>query len=204
MMSFFNTREGDFPSKEKRLLIHSCCAPCTGGILQQLHNTGIECTLFFYNPNIEPEEEYELRKQAERQLAMKFDVPFISGLYEPTVWLNRIHGLENEPERGRRCQVCFEVRLERTALFAYENQFKVFTSSLGLSRHKDLTMVNACGLAAAARYSGLMYWTINWRKKGGAQLSDKIANEEHLYRQNYCGCVFSRQGTIGSTNSPID
>lgn len=190
------------PNGEKRVLVHSCCAPCVGGILEDLHQAGIEGSIFFYNPNIHPRDEYDRRKAEQGCLAQKNGIPFIDADYDPENWLERTRGMENEPERGKRCTLCFDIRLERTAQYAYDHGFKVFTSSLGLSRWKDMDQVNVCGIRAASRYPGLTYWTFNWRKKGGSQRAAMIAREEGLYRQKYCGCVFSlRDATRHSKSS---
>lgn len=192
MLIAIDTSDLAFLKGEKRILIHSCCAPCSGGILKTLLNSGLECTLFFYDPNIQPHAEYERRKSEDSHFAKKLNIPFAEGPYDPDHWLKDIRGLEHEPERGLRCRRCFEIRLEKTALFAHENHFKIFTSTLGFSRHKDMDMANECGIKAASHHQGLIYWTWNWRKKGITPLSVQIAREEHFYRQNYCGCVYSR------------
>ncbi len=180
-----------FPNDEKKLLLHSCCAPCSGEIIATLLSSDIELTVFFYNPNIHPLKEYELRKEENKQFADKHQIPFIDADYDMNNWFARTKGMEFDSERGPRCEVCFDIRFERTALYAYENQFKIFTSSVGISRWKDLEQVNQCGIRAAQRYPGLTYWTYNWRKKGGSQRMIAIAKQEHFYQQEYCGCAHS-------------
>lgn len=179
-------------AKTKTILIHACCAPCSAAIIEKLKNDGYACKIIFYNPNIHPIEEYNLRRKEQESVALKMGVAFIALEYDPERWLTLTRGLENEPERGRRCEKCFMLRLERTARYAHENNFSIFTSTLGISRWKDMEQVNNCGINAAAVYPGLEYWTYNWRKKGGSQRMDQIAKEQNLYRQNYCGCVYSR------------
>lgn len=179
------------PNGENRLLLHSCCAPCSSEIITALLVLDIELTVFFYNPNIHPFKEYELRKAENKQFASKHHIPFIDADYDVDNWFTRTKGMEFEPERGPRCEVCFDMRLERTALYAYEHGFKVFTSSAGISRWKDFNQVNKCGIRAAQRYPGLTYWTYNWRKQGGSQRMIAIAKREHFYQQEYCGCVHS-------------
>jgi hypothetical protein len=151
----------------------------------------IDFTLFFYNPNIYPRAEYDLRRDENKRFAQKLGVPFVEAEYDNDRWLERVRGLENEPERGARCTQCFLMRLERTALYAHEHNFKVFTSSLGISRWKDMGQVNVCGHRAAARYPGLTYWDYNWRSGGGSERKEQIATRENFYRQQYCGCPYS-------------
>lgn len=179
------------PHGEKRVLLHSCCAPCSGEIMETLLALGMDYTVFFYNPNIHPRKEYELRKTENQRFAEEHHIPFIDADYDRDHWFSRTQGLEFERERGKRCEQCFDLRFERTALYAYEHDFKVFTSSIGISRWKDLQQVNQCGLRAAARYPGLTYWTYNWRKQGGSQRQIEIAHREHFYQQEYCGCAHS-------------
>jgi len=179
------------PHNASKVLVHACCAPCTGSIIEQLKDNGIEAAIFFDNPNIYPEEEYVKRRDEMQQFADRQNVPFYESAYDQQLWLERVKGLEHEPERGKRCLICFEMRLERTAAFAAKNGFPVFTSSLGLSRWKDFDMVCACGEKAAAGYARVTYWKHNWRKKGGSQRAAEISKEHHFYRQNYCGCIFS-------------
>ncbi len=152
---------------------------------------GLELTIFFYNPNIHPRREYEIRKEENIRYARENDIPFFDGDYDVTEWFARAKGLEHEPERGERCSRCFDLRFERSALFAHENGFRVFTSSLGFSRWKNLQQVNDSGTRAASHYPGLDYWTYNWRKGGRQQRGIEISREENFYRQEYCGCIYS-------------
>ncbi|MGB6977398.1 MAG: epoxyqueuosine reductase QueH, partial [Gammaproteobacteria bacterium] len=149
---------------EKRLVLHSCCAPCSGEVMEALLASGIEYTVFFYNPNIHPRKEYEIRKQENLRFADKHHIPFVDADYDRDEWFARAKGMEWEPERGKRCTMCFDMRFERTALYAHENGFKVFTSSLGISRWKNMEQINDSGIRAASHYPGLSYWTFHWRK----------------------------------------
>jgi len=173
-------------------LLHSCCAPCSGEVIEALHFSGIDFTVYFYNPNIHPQEEYELRKKENARFAKKMGVPFLDADYDPDAWFERVKGLENEPERGRRCTACFAFRFARSALYAHENGFPILTSCFGISRWKNMEQVNACGHDAASRYDDVLYWDYNWRKKGGSERKEAIADRENFYRQRYCGCVFSK------------
>jgi len=176
---------------DNRVLIHSCCAPCAGDLMERMKKSGINLTIFFYNPNIHPKKEYEIRKNENKRFAEKLEIPFIDADYDVQNWFSRAKGLELAPERGERCTKCFDMRFERTALYAYEHGFKLFTSSLGISRWKDMDQINGSGLRAAKHYEGINYWTYNWRKAGGAERMYQIAKKEEFYKQEYCGCIFS-------------
>lgn len=183
------------PNGQKKVLLHSCCAPCAGEIMESLLASKVDYTIFFYNPNIHPRREYEIRKQENIRFAQKMNVPFIDADYDTDHWFERIKGMEWEPERGARCTACFDMRFERTALYAHENGFPAISSTLGLSRWKDMNQINGCGVRAAARYDGMTYWTHNWRKNGGSQRMYEIAKRENFYQQEYCGCVYSLRDT---------
>ncbi|BET97839.1 epoxyqueuosine reductase QueH [Xenorhabdus sp. TCT-1] len=156
---------------------------------------GIDFTIFFYNPNIHPLKEYELRKDENIRFAQEMGIPFIDADYDRDNWFERAKGMENEPERGIRCTMCFDMRFERTALYAYEHGFPVITSSLGISRWKNMQQINECGVRAASRYPDLMYWEYNWRKGGGSARMIEISKREEFYQQEYCGCIYSLRDT---------
>ncbi len=179
------------PEGKKRLLLHSCCAPCAGELMEAFLEAGIDYTIFFYNPNIHPREEYEIRKNENIRFAEQHNVPFIDADYDVDEWFKRAKGMEHEPERGIRCTMCFDMRFERTALYAQENNFDVITSSLGISRWKNLEQINDCGVRAASHYPDLTYWTYNWRKNGGSERMITISKREEFYQQEYCGCAYS-------------
>lgn len=183
------------PDGEQRVLLHSCCAPCAADIMSEMKCSGVDYTILFYNPNIHPKHEYELRKSENKRYAEKLGVPFVDLDYDTDNWFARIKGLEYEPERGERCTQCFDMRFERSALYAVEHGFKVFTSSLGISRWKDMDQINRSGERAAARHEDLSYWTFNWRKGGGSARTVEISKAEHFYQQEYCGCVYSLRDT---------
>lgn len=179
------------PDGAHRLLLHSCCAPCSGEVIEAIHATGIDFSILFYNPNIHPRAEYDLRKNENARFAAKLNIPFLDADYDPESWLQRVKGLEQEPERGKRCTTCFDMRLERTALYAHENGFPLFTSCLGISRWKNMEQVNERAHLAASRYQDLTYWDYNWRKNGGSTRMIEITKRENFYQQEYCGCVYS-------------
>lgn len=183
------------PENGKKLLLHSCCAPCSGEVMEAIMASEIEFSVFFYNPNIHPKQEYELRKDENIRFAEKHGIPFIDADYDTDSWFARAKGMEMEPERGKRCTMCFDMRFERTALHAHENGFDVISSSLGISRWKNMDQINGCGIKAAAHYPGITYWTYNWRKKGGASRMLEISKKENFYMQEYCGCVYSLRDT---------
>ena len=183
------------PCGADKLLLHSCCAPCAGEIMESLKAASIETTIFFYNPNIHPLKEYEIRKNENIRYAEKLGFRFVDADYDRDEWFKRVKGLEWEPERGRRCTVCFDIRFERTALHAAENGFSLISSTLGISRWKNMDQINTSGIRAAARHRDLTYWTFNWRKKGGSERMIAIAKREGFYQQEYCGCVYSLRDT---------
>jgi len=185
----------EVPQGEKKVLLHSCCAPCSGDVMAELKRSQIRYTILFYNPNIHPAREYEIRKTENKRFADKLEVPFVDLDYDKDNWFSKIKGYEKEPERGYRCTLCFDMRFERSALYASENGFKVFSSTLGTSRWKNIHQINGCGTRAANRYQNLIYWTFNWRKGGGSDRMIEISKNEKFYQQEYCGCVYSLRDT---------
>lgn len=183
------------PEAEGKMLLHSCCAPCSGEVIEAMAKSGLDITIYFYNPNIHPRQEYDLRKEENIRFAEKLGLPFIDADYDTTNWFSRVKGMEMEPERGKRCTECFDMRFERTALYAHENGFPMFTSCLAISRWKDMKQINGCGERAAARYDGVSYWDYNWRKGGGSARMIEISKRENFYQQEYCGCVYSLRDT---------
>jgi len=183
------------PAPHKKVLLHSCCAPCSGEVMQAMTASNIDYSIYFYNPNIHPTREYDIRKQENIRYAEQHHIPFVDADYDTDNWFARVRGLEDAPERGERCTVCFDMRFERTALYAFEHGFDTITSSLGISRWKDMNQINGCGERAAARYPGLLYWTFNWRKGGGSQRMIEISKREQFYQQEYCGCIYSLRDT---------
>jgi hypothetical protein len=157
---------------------------------------GIKPTVFFYNPNIYPREEYEHRKAEVIRYVQKMELPFVDADYDADPWFERIKGHEEDAERGKRCDLCFEMRFEKTATYAIQNGFKVFATSLGISRWKDLEQVNRTGGKAAALFPGLTYWAQNWRLGGGQEQMDRMAKEQKFYRQRYCGCLYSLRESL--------
>ncbi len=185
----------ELPSGHNKLLLHSCCAPCSGEVMESLIESNINFSIFFYNPNIHPVKEYLIRKEENIRFAEKHNIPFIDADYDTDNWFARAKGMENEPERGIRCTMCFDMRFERTALYAYENGFSLISSSLGISRWKNMAQINDCGIRAASHYPDIQYWDYNWRKNGGSSHMIEISKREEFYQQEYCGCVYSLRDT---------
>lgn len=170
-----------------KLLLLSCCAPCSIGVIEQLSSRQENFTVLFYNPNIKPQSEYEKRLAENKRICREYNVPFIELEYTPEKWDQQIKGLENEPERGKRCEKCFYMRLKRAAQYAKENNFTRFSSVLGISRFKDFDQV--CRVAQkVATEENIPYDDTNWRKNGGEQHRATLTKEKNLYAQNYCGC----------------
>ena len=163
--------------------------------METLVHSGIDFAIYFYNPNIHPVREYELRKQENVDFARQHGIPFIDADYDMENWFERVKGMEDDPERGRRCTTCFDMRFERTALHAHEHGYDIVSSSLAISRWKNFAQVTDAGVRAAGRYSGLVYWSHNWRKHGGAARMIEISKRENFYQQEYCGCAYSLRDT---------
>lgn len=181
------------------LLLHVCCAPCSCEIIEGLLASKLKPTVFFYNPNIHPEKEYDIRKQEVVRFCAERDVPVIDGDYDTDNWFACVKGLEKEPEKGRRCDACFLLRMDRTALMAKEKGIAFFATSLSISRHKDQKQVHTAAIKAAETVDGVQFWPYNWRQKGGADRGAVMAKQLDFYRQNYCGCVFSRRDKVNKT-----
>ncbi|MDR1600829.1 MAG: epoxyqueuosine reductase QueH [Tannerella sp.] len=179
------------PTEAKKIFLHVCCAPCSGAIVECLLTNGLQPTIFYHNPNIFPREEYERRKAESIRHAASLQIPFIDGDGDHDVWLAHIRGLENEPERGRRCIVCFRTRLTETARQAHVRGFSLFATTLAASRWKSLQQISDAGQYAATLYPGLVFWANNWRSGGLSERRRELIKEYQFYNQTYCGCEFS-------------
>lgn len=184
-------KEGEVPA----LLLHSCCAPCSSYCLSYLAEF-FKITVFYYNPNISPVEEYEKRvleqQRLIRELPVKYMVSFAEGKYEPEVFYEMAKGQEDVPEGGARCFACYEMRQRAAAVYAREHGFDFFTTTLSVSPHKNAQMLNEIGLRLSKEYQ-IPYLVSDFKKKGGYVKSIALSKEYDLYRQNYCGCEFSRR-----------
>ena len=194
-MSIKKISKLELPLNKSKLLLHSCCAPCSGDIMKRLLDSEIKYTVFFYNPNIHPHKEYLLRKEENMIFASKHNIPFIDADYNPREWFNLTKGMETDPERGRRCSTCFDMRFLKTSEYAHNNGFDVISSTLGISRWKDMSQINKSGEFAASQYNGISYWTYNWRKENGSHRMIEVSKDEGFYMQEYCGCVYSLRDT---------
>ena len=177
------------------LLLHACCAPCSSYVLEYLSQY-FRITLFYYNPNIFPEEEYRKRTaEVQRliaELPTKYPVQFAEGRYDPEHFFQMAKGHEGDPERGERCTLCYRLRLEESAAYAQKNGFEWFTTTLSLSPYKDAQRLNAIGAQMEKQY-GVKYLHSDFKKRNGYLRSIELSRVYGLYRQNYCGCVFSKQ-----------
>ncbi len=189
-------RYGDFPVSGGSLLLHSCCAPCSGDIMNGLRADDVSFTVYFCNPNIHPAAEYERRKDENKRYCEQLGVPFIDADYDVAAWNECVQGHADDPERGARCSLCFSLRLQRTAQYAHETGFAVIATTLGLSRHKNQAQVYACGAAAVQPFDDVTFWPVNWRAADGVQRADALAKAEGFYRQDYCGCAYSLRDTL--------
>lgn len=174
---------------QPRLLLHLCCAPCSTHVVQVLREQ-FQVTGHFYNPNIHPEAEYRRRLAEMEQYAASIGLPLLVGEYQVDRWFEAAAGLEAEPEGGRRCLVCYRLRLEETAALAQREGFSHFTTTLSISPHKRAEAINAIGQEIEARY-GLEFYAADFKKKDGFARSLNLSREAGLYRQDYCGCEFS-------------
>ena len=181
-----------------RLLLHACCAPCSSYCLEYLSQY-FSITLFYFNPNISPAAEYAHRvaeaKRLVASLPVKHPVSFLEGTYDPQTFFDAVKGLEQEPEGGKRCDVCFRLRLQEAARQAKEGGFDYFTTTLSISPLKDADKLNQIGEEVAAAY-GVPHLPSNFKKKNGYKRSIELSKEYDLYRQNYCGCVFSKAAQV--------
>ena len=173
------------------LLLHACCAPCSSAIVEWMLAHSLRPTIFYYNPNIFPREEYEIRKQESKRHAESLGLQWIDGDYDHEQWQHDICGLEHEPERGRRCEQCFTLRLTATARKAQELNLTWFTTTLASSRWKSIEQITRAGQAAEAAVPGTHFWAQNWRKGGLYERRNQLLREYNFYNQQYCGCEFS-------------
>ena len=171
--------------------MHACCAPCSSAIVEWLVANGVRPTIFYYNPNIWPREEYEIRKGESKRHAEGLGIRWIDGDYDHEVWRCGVQGLEGEPERGSRCEHCFTLRLTATAQKAKELGIRWFATTLASSRWKSLEQIERAGMRAQDVVAGTAFWAQNWRKGGLQERRNQLLKEYGFYNQQYCGCEFS-------------
>lgn len=188
-------KENESKSRVPRLLLHSCCAPCSSYVLEYLSNY-FEITVFYYNPNISPQEEYEKRVEEQqhliRELPAKHPVKLVVGAYEPERFYEASRGLEMVPEGGERCFRCYRLRLEETANIAAEGGYDYFATTLTISPLKNAQKLNEIGEELSELYK-VEHLPSDFKKKNGYKRSVELSAQYGLYRQNYCGCVFSKR-----------
>ncbi len=176
---------------KQKLLLHICCVGC-GVYVSQLLKQDYDVTLFFYNPNIWPEEEYKKRETETGEIAKRYKLELVKGEYEHDKWLEAVRGHEKDPEKGERCLICYKFRLEAAAAMAKKLNCKYLAATLTTSPHKDASAINLIGEQAASR-NGLKFLNKDFKKQDGFKKSSALSRELGLYRQNYCGCEFSRR-----------
>ncbi len=177
------------------MLLHSCCGPCSTYVLSYLAKH-FDITVYFYNPNIMPEAEYKLRLEAQIKVLDKLNPPhkikLIEAPYEPQEFLDIAKGLEHEPERGKRCKKCMELRIKETAEFAAKNKFDYFCTTLSVSPHKDAVLLNSLSEKYAKKFE-INTIPADFKKNNGFLESIRLSKEFEIYRQDYCGCLFSKK-----------
>lgn len=184
------------PNFKEKLLLHTCCGPCSTTALERLCEQ-YRVTVFYYNPNIAPQEEYIHRKKEAKRLVNEWhepsnDLSFAEGNYTPEVFYEAVKGLEDEPEGGARCLKCFELRLRETARIARERGFDAFCTTLTVSPHKNAQAINDIGTLIEKEAGGPVYLPSNFKKQNGYKRSIELSGRFNLYRQHYCGCLFSK------------
>ena len=191
--------------KRPTLLLHACCAPCSSYVLEYLSKV-FDITLLFYNPNISPEAEYNFRENELRRLIGEMPLPngisVVSQKYDPQEFYNISSGLENLEEGGERCKKCYRLRLERTARIASEGGFDYFTTTLSISPYKNAEWLNTIGNEEGIKY-GVSYLFSDFKKKNGYKRSCELSEQYGLYRQNYCGCEFSKKAAEEKSKKKI-
>ncbi|MBR5299389.1 MAG: epoxyqueuosine reductase QueH [Bacteroidales bacterium] len=185
------------------VLLHTCCAPCSSAIIEAMMQNGITPVIYYCNPNIYPQEEYQIRKDECTRYAQSLGLEIIDADYDHDNWLETMKGLEDEPERGGRCLKCFKLRLLRTAEYAASRGIKVITTTLASSRWKSLDQINEAGFWACEKIKEtvpqdniVVWWDRNWRKNGLQERRLQIIKEYDFYNQLYCGCEFSMRKDV--------
>lgn len=176
--------------KKEKVLVHSCCGVCASFVVETLKNENKEVVLFFYNPNIYPQKEYQKRLGVIKKVSKIFGVKLIVGRYEPEKWLSFVKGFEDEPEGGKRCRRCYLFRLKETAQKAKELETKTFTTTLTISPYKKAKLINRIG-KAVGKEAGIVFLERDFKKKDGFKKTMAFAKKHNFYRQKYCGCIFS-------------
>lgn len=177
-----------------KLLLHACCAPCASPAIERLKDF-FDIFVYFYNPNIDTEKEYYLRAEELKRFCAAFNVPAIIAHYKPSDFYERVKGLEDLPEGDKRCFICYRLRLFDSAKYAKENAFDYFTTTLTLSPLKNAEKLNETGYSAEKEL-GVKFLPSDFKKRNGYMRSIELSKEYGLYRQNYCGCIFSKNKNV--------
>lgn len=175
---------------KKTILMHSCCGPCSTACIERLKDY-FDITVLYYNPNIEPIDEYNKRKETQKSVLKKLNIKYMDCDYDNETFRLLTKELKNEPEGGRRCTVCFSLRLKETAKRAKENDFDYFTTTLTVSPHKNSELINKLGIEIGEKV-GVKFLVADFKKREGYKRSIELSKEFDLYRQNYCGCLYSK------------
>lgn len=178
-------------NKGSKILLHSCCGPCSTSVINKLKND-LDITILFYNPNIEPLEEYEKRKEEQLKVLKRLNIKYLDIDYLNEEYRDAVKGYENEPEGGARCTICYELRLLKTAKLAKENKYDIFGTTLTVSPYKSAKIINEIGLKLEEKYN-IKYLISDFKKEDGYKKSIELSKEYNLYRQEYCGCIFSKR-----------
>lgn len=192
-------KELTLKNEKPKLLLHVCCAPCSSYVLEYLTKY-FDITVFYYNPNISSKEEYDKRYNEEKRFVTEYPFPYeikvINGKYDNDLFESTIKGLENEKEGGKRCFKCYRLRLEESAKYAKENNFDYFTTTLTISPYKNSQVLNEIGHELSEKYD-IKYLYSDFKKKNGYKRSIELSHIYNLYRQDFCGCVYSVRNKIG-------
>ena len=175
----------------KKLLLHVCCAPCSSGVIEDLLKE-FDVTVYFYNPNIDTKEEYEKRAQEVHKYMGLLNINYVIQPYEPKKYYKAIKGFENEPEGGARCVECFRLRLEKTFKYAKKHKFDIVSTTLSVSPYKNVNILNSLGYDFADKYN-IAYLDRDFKKNDGYLKSINNSKKYNLYRQDYCGCKYSKK-----------
>ncbi|MFW0862029.1 MAG: epoxyqueuosine reductase QueH [Candidatus Komeilibacteria bacterium] len=175
----------------KKMLLHTCCAPCAIYVVQELSKQ-YDLTLYYYNTNIHPADEYQKRLNEIIKWSTKKNIKLVEAKYNVEDWFAAVKGLEQEPEGALRCFVCYEMRMRETALYAKDNNFDLFGTTMSISPHKKADKLNEIGNKLKEEL-GIDYLEADWKKNEGFKIACKLSKEENFYRQDYCGCTFSKK-----------
>ena len=178
-----------------KVVLHICCGVCAAGVVERLTSEGHQVLGLFYNPNIHPSQEYNRRLEAAYKVAEELNFPLAVAPYTPEEWFKEASHLENEPEGGRRCEVCFRLRLEKTHLYMEDYGWDAFTTTLTISSHKSAEVINQIG----REVDGERFLVRDFKKQEGFKRAVELAKRWDLYRQNYCGCIYSMRGRKSAT-----